>query len=110
MSTAVARRLHASSAHRIGPPSIPVRVSWYSYNHPDKEAYSQGEVLSQGVTLESVIGQDSTQIRVSAEENTVHVPNLPLVPVGTVEQTRYRRYGADLVGVGLDPDPRLVGD
>jgi hypothetical protein len=52
----------------------------------------------------------NSQIRVAAEEDTVHVPDLTLVPVGTREDLDSRRDGGDLVGVGLDADTRLVGD
>lgn len=51
-----------------------------------------------------------SQVRVSGEEDTVHVPDLTLVPVGTVEEGHGRRNGGGLVGVGLDADALLVGD
>jgi hypothetical protein len=42
------------------------------------------------------------------EEDTEHVPNLALVPVGTLEDLNGRRNGGDLVGIRLDADTRLV--
>lgn len=46
----------------------------------------------------------------SGEEDAVHVPDLTLVPVGTVEDGDSRGNGGGLVGVGLDADALLVGD
>lgn len=59
----------------------------------ERETHSEGEVLSQRVSLESVVGQDTTEIRVASEEDTVHVPCLTLVPAhvhGSANTLRYR--------------------
>lgn len=47
----------------------------------------QREILSQGVTFESVIGQNTTQVRMADEEDTVHVPDFAFVPIGRTEDT-----------------------
>jgi len=44
----------------------------------------------------------------SAEKDSVHIPNFPLVPVRTVEKTSDRWDGTDFIGIGLDPDSRLM--
>lgn len=49
------------------------------------------------------------QVGVALEEDTIHIPDLTFEPVGAVEQTNDRGDRGDLVGVGLDSDPRLVG-
>ena len=36
----------------------------------------QGEVLSEGVTLEPVVCQNTSQVGVVGEEHAIHVPNL----------------------------------
>lgn len=51
-----------------------------------------------------------SQVGVSGKEDTVHVPDLTLVPVGTVEDGDSRGNGGGLVSVGLDADAGLVGD
>lgn len=48
------------------------------------------------------------QIRVTREEDSVHVPHFPLVPVGTGEEADNRGDGRDFIGVCLDADPGLV--
>lgn len=68
----------------------------------------EGEVLTQGVTLETVIGQDSPEIRVTDEEDTVHVPNFTFVPVGGTEHTGGGGDWVDLVSVSLDTDSCVV--
>ena len=45
----------------------------------------QWKVLSERMSLESVIRQDPSQIRMIGEEDAVHVPHLALVPVGSGE-------------------------
>ena len=70
----------------------------------------QGEVLSQWVAVEAVVGHDAPQIGVVDEEDTEHVVNLTLVPVGTVVKACDGGYGRGLVGVGLDADARVVAD
>lgn len=58
----------------------------------------------------TVVGKDTAKVGVAGEEDTVHVPDLALVPVGTLEDGSCRGNGRDLVGVRLDTDTRLVGD
>ena len=36
----------------------------------------QGEIFAHGVTLETVVGQDATKIRMIGEIDSIHVPNL----------------------------------
>lgn len=66
------------------------------------------EVLAQRVAFESVIGHDSSQIRVAHEEDAEQIVDLTLVPVGTVEQRGNTGHGRGLVGVGLDSDAGIV--
>lgn len=66
------------------------------------------EVLSQRVTIETVIGHDSPQVGVTAEEDTKQIPDLTLVPVCTVVERSDRRDRGGLVGVRLDADARVV--
>ena len=44
---------------------------------------SQREILAERMTFEAVIGQDTTKIRVTGEQNAVEIPRLPLEPVCT---------------------------
>ena len=71
---------------------------------------SEGEVLAERVTVETVVGHDATKIGVSNEEDTEQVVDLTLVPVGTVVEAAKRRDGSSLVGVGLDTDTGVVAD
>lgn len=66
------------------------------------------EVLSQRVAVETVIGHDSPQIGVAAEEDTEQIPDFTLVPVGAIVERGDRRDGSGLVSVGLDADARVV--
>lgn len=70
----------------------------------------QREVLPQWVSVEAVVGHDTPQIGVTDEEDTEHVVNLTLVPVGAVVEGCDGGYGRGLVGVGLDADTRVVAD
>jgi hypothetical protein len=70
----------------------------------------QGEVLPQWVSVEAVVGHDAPQIGVADEEDTEHVVDLTLVPVGTVVEACDGGYGRGLVGVGLDANARVVAD
>ena len=62
------------------------------------------------MTVETVVGHNPAQIRVSREEDTEHIVHLTLVPQRTLEQTRDTRHGGGLVRVGLHPDPRVVAN
>lgn len=98
--------------------------------------HGQGEIFSQRVSFEPVVGQDSSavrikqsgnqrqqsehtvssqiyafldsQIRVTRKEDAKHVPHLPLVPIRSPEQPRGRGHRRDLVRVRLDPDPTVM--
>jgi hypothetical protein len=66
------------------------------------------EVLSQWVTVESIIGHDSSQIRVIHKEYSEKIIDLTLVPVGTVIQAANGRDWGRLVGICLHPDAGVV--
>ena len=70
----------------------------------------QGEVLAQRVSLETIVRHDSSQVRVTDEEDTVQVVNLTLVPIGTTEQTGNARHGRGLVRIGLYSNAGVVSD
>lgn len=70
----------------------------------------QGEVLPQWVSVETVVGHDAPQIGVANEEDTEHVVDLTLIPVGSVVETCDGGYGRCLVGVGLHANARVVAD
>jgi len=67
----------------------------------------QREIFPQGVSLEAVIGENTTQIWVTTEEHPVHVPYLPLIPIRASEQASYTGDVVGLASIGLDPDPAL---
>ena len=54
---------------------------------------SQGEVLPQWVAVEAVVGHDASEIGVADEEDTEHVVDLTLVPVGAVIEACDGGYG-----------------
>lgn len=68
------------------------------------------KVLSQWVAIEAIVGHNATQIRVTNEEDTKHVVDFTLVPVGTIVERCDRRDGLCLVGVGLNSYPGVVTD
>merc|ERR1711977_278396 len=70
----------------------------------------QGEVLPQGVSVETVVGHDSPQVWVIDEEDTEEIVDFTLVPVGTVVEGCDGWDGSGLVRVGLHPDTRVVTD
>jgi len=93
----------------------------------DFDIAAQREVLALGMALKAIVGQDSSQVRVSCKEDAVHIPSLALKPVGSPasskpyetkkkkaggvvipKQGRDRRDGQGLVGVSLDADARIV--
>lgn len=43
--------------------------------------YGEREVLAQGVTFESIVCENTTEIWVTGKEDAVEIPNLSLVPV-----------------------------
>lgn len=62
------------------------------------------------MALESIVGQDTTEIGVSSEKDSVHIPSLTLEPVHRVEKTGQRGDRRDLVSVGLDTDAAVEAD
>lgn len=71
---------------------------------------SQREILSQRVAVKAIVGHDSPQIGVTAEEDTKQIPNFSLVPVGAIVEGCDRGNGGDLVSVRLNADARVVAD
>lgn len=76
----------------------------------DLRVARQWEVLAQWVSVETVVGHDSTQIGVVDEEDSEEIVDFSLVPVGAIVQTRDGWHGCRLVGVGLHPDAGVVAD
>src|SRR5262249_24636649 len=66
------------------------------------------EILAQWVTLEAVVGQDATQIRVTGEQDAEHVVGLPLVPIGGREQVNHAWHGCFRVRLALDPKALIL--
>jgi hypothetical protein len=62
------------------------------------------------MTVETVVGHNAAEIRVTDEENTEHIVDFTLIPVGTVIEGRDRWNWLGLVGVGLDAYPRVVAN
>lgn len=75
---------------------------------PVKVTHGEREILAHRVTLEPIVGEDAPQIGVPAKVDAVHVPHFALVPVRSVVDTDGRGNRGDLVGIGLDPNPRLM--
>ena len=60
-------------------------------NHPTEliiipalQIARQWEILSQRMSFKPIIGQDAAKIGVVGEVDAVHVPHLPLIPVGSL--------------------------
>src|SRR5262249_17343659 len=66
------------------------------------------EVLAQWVTLEAVVGENATQIRMPRKQDAVHVVGLPLVPIGGWEQVDHAWHGCVRVRLALDPQPLVL--
>jgi len=77
---------------------------------PDLRVASHGEVFTQRVTLKSVIGHDTAEVRVADKEDTEQVVDFALVPIGAIEEANDARNRRGLVGVRLDPDSGVVAD
>ena len=60
------------------------------------------------MTIETVISQDTAQIRVIGEEDAVHVVGLTLEPIGAIIQERHTRDRRGLIGIRLDTDSPVV--
>lgn len=70
----------------------------------------QREILPERVSIESIIGHDSPQVRVAGEEDTKEVVDFTLVPVCAIVEGCDGGYRRCLVGVALDADARVVAD
>ncbi|GMT29179.1 hypothetical protein PFISCL1PPCAC_20476, partial [Pristionchus fissidentatus] len=70
----------------------------------------EGEVLSEWVSLESVVSQNATEIGMVVEPHTVHVANLSLEPVGSLEHGSNRVDRSDLDSVGADANAGIESD
>ena len=68
----------------------------------------QREVLPQRVSVEAVVGHDAPQIGVTDEEDTEHVVDLTLVPVGTVVEACDGGYGRSLAQSNIARAPRKM--
>jgi hypothetical protein len=93
----------------------------YTATHPDLPAPPPSTSQQATVTLRhvvpkekrrklTIISQNPPQIWVTAEEDAIHVPDLPLVPIGSTEESGSGWDGSDLICVGLDSDTGVVGD
>lgn len=76
----------------------------------DLSVSGQGEVLPQRVSVKAVVRHDAPQVGVTSEEDTEHVVDLTLVPVGTVVEGCDGGDGRGLVGVGLHANAGVVAD
>ena len=45
----------------------------------------QGEIFPEGMSLEAVVSEDAPQVGMVGEEDSVEIPNFPLVPVSPFE-------------------------
>src|SRR5262245_52764251 len=66
------------------------------------------EVLAHWVTLEAVVGEDATQIRVAGEQDAIHVVGLPLIPIGRRKQVNHAWHGRVRVRLALDPKALIL--
>ena len=62
------------------------------------------------MSIETVVGHDAPQVRVTDEEDTKQIVDLTFVPVGAVVEIAERGDGGGLISVGLDPQTRVVAD
>jgi len=77
---------------------------------PDFGITSEREVFAQGVTLKTVICKNTAKVWVAAEENTVEIPSLSLVPISTTEKPNSTRDRIRLSGIRLHSDPSAMLD
>jgi len=47
----------------------------------------QREIFSERVSFESIIGEDTAKIRVSTEEDSIHIPRFTFVPVNNLAKS-----------------------
>lgn len=71
---------------------------------------TEREVFAERMSFESVIGEDPSQVGMVGEENAIHVPYLPLIPVGRFEHIVARFDRRELICVCLDAYPRIVSE
>ena len=69
---------------------------------------SKRKVLSQWMSVEAVVGHDTSKIGVSREKDTEQIPDFALVPVGAIVETRDRGNRRRFIGIGLDSDTCVV--
>ena len=62
------------------------------------------------MAVETVVGHDAPQVRVADEEDTEQIVDLTLVPVGAIVEIAEGGHRSGLVGIGLDPQARVVAD
>jgi uncharacterized protein (UPF0218 family) len=74
----------------------------------DFDISCEWEIPSLWMSLESVVGEDATEVRVVGEEDAVHIPNLTLIPIRSAVHFDRRLDGRQLVSVRLHPNPRVV--
>src|SRR5207249_1736555 len=60
--------------------------AWLVFRSDQRLALLDGIILSQRMTLEAVVHQDALQVRVPAETDPEHIPDLALEPVGAGPQ------------------------
>lgn len=115
------------------------RTSVYPYNHQlisnmnlsrktKVKTHSKREILSEWMTFESIIGKNSSKIRVTSEKDSIHIPGFSLVPVpsfispkkwvprcenspiGSRVKGGDRRYRRNFICIRFDSNSRVVLD
>ena len=69
----------------------------------------QREVLAERIALETIVGEDATQVRIAAERDTVHVEHLAFEPASDGPQAGDARDRRRFVGRHLDLDAAVLG-
>ena len=60
------------------------------------------------MSFKAIISENAPQVRMVGEENSVHIPDFSLVPVGSLEDFISRVNWCQFVCVGFDSDTRVV--
>ena len=68
----------------------------------------QREIFSERVSLEAVIGQDTSQVRMVSKKHTIHVPDFSFIPVSSLENFITRINWSQFICVAFDSDPGVV--
>jgi len=68
---------------------------------------SQREILTHRMSLKAVVSENPTQIWVTTEEHSIHVPYFPLIPISASEEIGHTRDMVAFTSIGLDPDAAL---